>query len=108
MKFGDHLRLPIQSEWSFNYISYDGLRNVLKTRTELQNWTETDEGYFVEALERELEKVYSFQNVKIGEVQRKLSYYDTRAQEFKKGGAQEETWRALEIELYRLVAEIDD
>ncbi|KAF8932712.1 VTC domain-containing protein [Dissophora ornata] len=107
MKFGDHLRESIQPDWSFNYISYDELKNVLKTRTELGNWTETDEGYFVEVLERELEKVYGFQNVKIGEVQRKLSYYNSQAQEFKKGGAQEETWRALEIELYRLVAEID-
>ncbi|KAF9353385.1 vacuolar transporter chaperone [Mortierella sp. AD094] len=107
MKFGQHLAESIQPEWSFNYISYDELKNVLKSRTAIQAWTETDEGYFVELLERELEKVYSFQNVKIGEVHRKLSFYNTQAQEFKKGGAQEETWRALEVELYRLVAEID-
>ncbi|KAG0206997.1 vacuolar transporter chaperone [Mortierella sp. GBA30] len=107
MKFGDHLSQSIQPEWSFNYISYDELKNVLKTRTNSGVWDETDEGYFVELLERELEKVYSFQNVKIGEVHRKLNYYNTQAQEFKKKGAEEETWRALEIELYRLVAEID-
>lgn len=107
MKFGQHLGESIQPEWSFNYISYDELKNVLKTRTDRQMWNETDEGYFVELLERELEKVYSFQNVKIGEVHRKLSYYNTQAQELKKNGAQEETWRALEIELYQLVAEID-
>ncbi|GJJ68581.1 hypothetical protein EMPS_00927 [Entomortierella parvispora] len=107
MKFGQHLEESIQPEWSFNYISYDELKNVLKTRTAMQHWTETDEGYFVELLERELEKVYSFQNVKIGEVHRKLSFYSTQAQDFKRNGAEEETWRALEIELYRLVAEID-
>ncbi|KAF9573430.1 vacuolar transporter chaperone [Mortierella alpina] len=107
MKFGQHLGESIQPEWSFNYVSYDELKNVLKTRTATQLWTETDEGYFVELLERELEKVYSFQNVKIGEVQRKLAYYNTQSQEFKKNGAEEETWRALEIELYRLIAEID-
>ncbi|KAF9429126.1 vacuolar transporter chaperone [Entomortierella beljakovae] len=107
MKFGDHLRMSIQPEWSFNYISYDELKNVLKTRTCTQLWSETDEGYFVELLERELEKVFSFQNVKIGEVHRKLNYYNTQAQEFKKNGAQEETWQALEIEIFRLVAEID-
>ncbi|KAF9946565.1 vacuolar transporter chaperone [Mortierella alpina] len=107
MKFGQHLGESIQPEWSFNYVSYDELKNVLKTRTATQLWTETDEGYFVELLERELEKVYSFQNVKIGEVQRKLAFYNTQAQEFKKNGAEEETWRALEIELYRLIAEID-
>jgi len=107
MKFGQHLEESIQPEWSFNYISYDELKNVLKTRTAMQHWTETDEGYFVELLERELEKVYSFQNVKIGEVQRKLTFYSTQAQDFKKSGAEEETWRALEVELYRLVAEID-
>ncbi|KAF9186310.1 vacuolar transporter chaperone [Haplosporangium sp. Z 767] len=107
MKFGQHLSESIQPEWSFNYISYDELKNVLKTRTATQLWTETDEGYFVELLERELEKVYSFQNVKIGEVQRKLSYYHIQSQDFKRNGAAEETWRALEVELYRLIAEID-
>ncbi|KAG0022137.1 vacuolar transporter chaperone [Entomortierella chlamydospora] len=107
MKFGQHLGESIQPEWSFNYISYDELKNVLKTRTDANLWSETDEGYFVELLERELEKVYSFQTVKIGEVRRKLNYYDTQAQYFKKNGAQEETWQALEIELFRLVAEID-
>ncbi|KAI1314477.1 vacuolar transporter chaperone [Mortierella claussenii] len=107
MKFGQHLAESIQPEWSFNYISYNELKEVLKTRTASQLWSETDEGYFVELLERELEKVYSFQNVKIGEVHRKLSFYHAQAQEFKKNGAQEETWQALEIELYRLVAEID-
>ncbi|KAF9372072.1 vacuolar transporter chaperone, partial [Mortierella sp. AD011] len=107
MKFGQHLGESIQPEWSFNYISYDELKNVLKTRTDANLWSETDEGYFVELLERELEKVYSFQTVKIGEIRRKLNYYDTQAQYFKKNGAQEETWQALEIELFRLVAEID-
>ncbi|KAF9145038.1 vacuolar transporter chaperone [Mortierella sp. GBA39] len=107
MKFGAHLGESTQPEWSFNYISYDELKNVLKSRTAVGLWNETDEGYFVELLERELEKVYSFQNVKIGEVQRKLAYYNSQAQEFKKNGAEEETWGALEVELYRLIAEID-
>ncbi|KAF9202342.1 vacuolar transporter chaperone [Haplosporangium sp. Z 27] len=107
MKFGEHLRESVQPEWGFNYITYDELKDVLKTRTDAQSWNETDEGYFVELLERELEKVYSFQNVKIGEVHRKLNYYNSQAQDFKKNGAEEETWQALEIELFRLVAEID-
>ncbi|KAK3826015.1 MAG: vacuolar transporter chaperone complex subunit [Benniella sp.] len=107
MKFGQHLAYSVQPEWTFNYISYDELKEVIKTRTATQVWNETDEGYFVELLERELEKVYSFQNVKIGEIRRKLSYYNTQAQEFKKNGAQEETWRALEVELLRLIAEVD-
>ncbi|KAG0252814.1 vacuolar transporter chaperone [Mortierella polycephala] len=107
MKFGEHLHQSMQPEWAFNYISYDELKKVLKARTHTQLWTETDEGYFVELLERELEKVFSFQNVKIGEIQRKLDYYNTASQDFKKNGAEEETWRGIEIELYRLVAEID-
>ena len=107
MKFGDHLRQYTQPDWSFNYISYDELKSVLKLRTSTGLWNETDEGYFVEMLERELEKVYSFQNVKIGEIHRKLKYYSDQAQEFKKNGAEEETWAALEIEIYRVIAEID-
>ncbi|KAF9434693.1 vacuolar transporter chaperone [Entomortierella beljakovae] len=107
MKFGQHLAVSVQPEWSFNYIAYDELKNVIKSRTAVEMWTETDEGYFVELLERELEKVHSFQNVKIAELHRKLTYYNTQSQEFKKNEAQEETWRSLEVELYRLVAEID-
>jgi len=107
MKFGQNLAYSVQPEWTFNYISYDELKEVIKTRTATQVWNETDEGYFVELLERELEKVYSFQHVKIGEIRRKLSYYNTQAQEFKKNAAQEETWRALEVELLRLIAEVD-
>ncbi|KAG0246005.1 vacuolar transporter chaperone, partial [Mortierella sp. GBA43] len=107
MKFGDNLSYAIQPEWTFNYISYDELKGVIKSRTATQAWTETDEGYFVELLERELEKVYSFQSVKIGEIKRKLSYFHTQSQDFKKNGAQEETWRALELELLRLMAEVD-
>ncbi|KAG0275150.1 vacuolar transporter chaperone [Linnemannia exigua] len=107
MKFGDHLRQYTQPEWSFNYISYDELKSVLKIRTASGLWNETDEGYFVEMLERELEKVHSFQNVKIGEIHRKLKYYNIQAQDFKKNGAEEETWSALEMEIYRVIAEID-
>ncbi|KAF9579633.1 vacuolar transporter chaperone, partial [Lunasporangiospora selenospora] len=109
MKFGQFLADSIQPEWSFNYISYDELKGVLKSRTATSHlcWTETDEGYFVELLERELEKVHSFQSVKVGEILRKLVYFKTQALEFKKNGAQEETWQALDVELHRLVAEID-
>lgn len=107
MKFGDHLRHYTQPEWSFNYMSYDELKSVLKLRTASGLWNETDEGYFVEMLERELEKVHSFQTVKIGEIHRKLKYYNAQAQDFKKNGAEEETWAALEIEIYRVIAEID-
>ncbi|KAG0266554.1 vacuolar transporter chaperone [Actinomortierella ambigua] len=107
MKFGQHLVESMQPEWAFNYISYNELKEVLKTRTDTQIWTEADEGYFVELLERELEKVYSFQLVKVGEIQRKLAYYSSQAQEMKKRQAEEDTWRGLEVELYRLIAEID-
>ncbi|KAF9102680.1 vacuolar transporter chaperone [Mortierella sp. GBA35] len=107
MKFGDFLRQSIQPEWSFNYISYDELKSLLKVRTASGLWNETDEGYFVEMLERELEKVHSFQTVKIGEIHRKLKYYNTQAQDYKKNGAEEETWRALEIEVFRVIAEIN-
>ncbi|KAF9140225.1 vacuolar transporter chaperone [Mortierella sp. GBA39] len=107
MKFGDHLRQCCQPEWSFNYITYDELKSVLKVRTASGLWNETDEGYFVEMLERELEKIHSFQTVKIGEIHRKLKYYNAQAQDFKKNGAEEETWAALEMEIYRVIAEID-
>jgi SPX domain protein involved in polyphosphate accumulation len=58
MKFGKHLNENIYSEWRFYYIDYDGLKKMIKERTAVEPFfAERDEALFVEALEKEMEKV---------------------------------------------------
>jgi SPX domain protein involved in polyphosphate accumulation len=58
MKFGAQLKEGLYPEWRFYYLDYDGLKHQLKERTKSNNYQETDEAYYVELLERELEKVH--------------------------------------------------
>lgn len=64
------------------YISYNDLKGELKSRlyppgtdpavSPPKKWTEDDEKAFVEVLEAELEKVFTFQKVKSGEIVRRI------------------------------------
>lgn len=64
------------------YISYNDLKTELKSRlyppgtdpavSPPKKWTEDDEKAFVEVLEAELEKVFTFQKVKSGEIVRRI------------------------------------
>ncbi|ORY78596.1 VTC domain-domain-containing protein [Protomyces lactucae-debilis] len=62
MKFGQTLRDSKYSDWS--YINYDALKALLKQDQSTEDWQESDESTFVEKLDAELEKVYSFQSNK--------------------------------------------
>jgi SPX domain protein involved in polyphosphate accumulation/uncharacterized membrane protein YidH (DUF202 family) len=62
MKFGQTLRDSKYSNWS--YIDYDALKALLKQDKPDTEWTESDESAFVEKLDAQLEKVYSFQSQK--------------------------------------------
>ena len=70
-------------DWQFYYISYDDLKDALKTpyetepspeqpRPKRRAWTEDDEKAFVAELEGELDKVFSFQRVKSEEIVRRI------------------------------------
>lgn len=69
--------------WYFYYISYDELKASLKTdlvtepassksKPSRKPWTEEDERRFVNQLEAELEKVYTFEKVKSAEIVRRI------------------------------------
>lgn len=62
MKFGQTLANSKHGDW--NYIDYDSLKALLKQDRPSEEWSEDDESAFVEKLDEELEKVYSFQNQK--------------------------------------------
>lgn len=60
MKFGKFLQENLHPEWKFHYIDYDGLKEMLKGRKKdggTSEFSERDEARFVEALEKEIEKV---------------------------------------------------
>lgn len=70
-------------DYYYYYISYDNLKNSLKTPYETEPtvqqphpkrrpWTEDDEKSFVAELEAELDKVFTFQRVKSGEIVRRI------------------------------------
>ncbi|RKP27215.1 VTC domain-containing protein [Syncephalis pseudoplumigaleata] len=86
MKFGAQLKEGLYPEWRFYYLDYDGLKRQLKERTKSNNYQETDEAYYVELLERELEKVYGFQVVKLGEIHRRVESLEERVKKLRQQG----------------------
>ena len=66
MRFGKTLKTSIYEPWASNYIDYAKLKQLLRedvaSEEEGQDWTEDDEGRFVEELVNvQLEKVNAFQ-----------------------------------------------
>ncbi len=62
MLFGVKLANEIYPPWKQYYVAYDSLKKLLKESSISKNdWTEGDETRFAEALDADLEKVYSFQ-----------------------------------------------
>ena len=70
-------------DYYYYYIAYDDLKEALKTpyiddptpqnpKPKRRPWTEDDEKSFVAELESELEKVFNFQQVKSGEIIRRI------------------------------------
>lgn len=72
-------------------------------------WNEDDESQFVEELEKELDKVYSFQRVKIGEINRRI---EAESQEVDtlciKEDPSEDEFTTSEIELGHIIADVHD
>ena len=81
--FGQQLRTSLLKEYYYYYLSYDQLKDSLKTPYETEPtsgnlhpnrrpWCEEDEKAFVAELEGELDKVFTFQRVKSGEIVRRI------------------------------------
>jgi SPX domain protein involved in polyphosphate accumulation len=124
----------------FYYLFYDDLKDALKTPYESQPspqnpkpkrrpWTEDDEKAFVAQLEAELEKVFTFQRVKSGEIVRRikaskrevndviarLEQSETRRPSHLGGqraaqqdGPSEEDFQLLEEDLSDIIADVHD
>lgn len=83
MHFGQQLRTSLLKDYYYYYIAYQDLKDALKTpyesaptpdnpRPERRQWNEDDEKAFVTELEGELDKVWTFQRVKSGEIVRRI------------------------------------
>jgi len=73
MKFGSQLRAALYDDWAEYYIDYDGLKKLLKRGLKnVGGYSGKDETEFVEKLDKELEKVYAFQNAKYEEIKSKV------------------------------------
>lgn len=74
MKFGEHLSKSLIRQYSYYYISYDDLKTELEDNLSKNNgqWTQELETDFLESLEIELDKVYTFCKVKHSEVFRRV------------------------------------
>ncbi|KAF9574799.1 vacuolar transporter chaperone [Mortierella alpina] len=111
MKFGHQLKTSLYPEWVFYYLAYDKLKAELKSRLNNNNgaWTEDDETAFAELLEKELDKVYSFQKVKSGEIMRRLQHSKQEVEEIiHSDEAQNEDYALLEEELSHIIADVHD
>ncbi|KAL9636679.1 MAG: hypothetical protein Q9164_002664, partial [Protoblastenia rupestris] len=83
MHFGRQLETSLLKDYTYYYIAYNDLKAALKTpytstptpsnpHPPRREWTEEDEKSFVAELEAELEKVFTFQRVKAGEIVRRI------------------------------------
>ncbi|KAI4104014.1 MAG: hypothetical protein L6R37_003496 [Teloschistes peruensis] len=83
MHFGEQLRTSLLKDYFYYYIAYEDLKDALKTPYESaptpenpkpnrRPWNEEDEKAFVAELEAELDKVWTFQRVKSGEIVRRI------------------------------------
>lgn len=77
MLFGEKLKNDVYPPWKDSYIDYDHLKSLLKEDdTDLKvdkTWSNDDENRFVEALDHELEKVYTFQKNQYDKLMEKLN-----------------------------------
>ncbi|KAG0206187.1 vacuolar transporter chaperone [Mortierella sp. GBA30] len=81
MKFGSHLKAHQAPHWKYHFVDYDGLKALLKSKSHEREFTEQDEVQFVKLLNAELDKVASFQALKLGEVQRRTEHCEFTIQQ---------------------------
>ncbi|KAJ3302106.1 vacuolar transporter chaperone, partial [Blyttiomyces sp. JEL0837] len=86
MKFGRSFDEEVYKEWKFYAVDY----KALKTRLKARPFTEADEKEFVQALDRELDKVFAFCGLKHGELTRRIEYMEHTMQGIAHGAPTED------------------
>lgn len=123
LRFGQQLRTSLIKDYYYYYISYDDLKAELKTRlsshtsSDSPSWTESDEKAFVDVLENELDKVFTFQKVKAGEIVRRIVVSEKEVEDVIRAldqrgqgqdGPSEEDFEMLEEDLSDIIADVHD
>lgn len=115
MKFGEHLSKSLIRQYSYYYIAYDDLKNVLEDNLHKNNdqWNQDLETTFLENLEIELDKVYSFCKVKNSEVTRRVKDVQQEVQRTvsrldSNNPPTELDFEILEEELSDIIADVHD
>ncbi|CCK72996.1 Vtc4p KNAG_0M01430 [Huiozyma naganishii CBS 8797] len=115
MKFGETLSRSLIRQYSYYYIAYDDLKHDLEDKLEQHDdrWDGTLETEFLEKLEVELDKVYTFCKVKHGEVVRRVKDVQEEVQRTvalldSSTPPTEVDFEVLEEELSDIIADIHD
>jgi SPX domain protein involved in polyphosphate accumulation len=108
------LKQSLNREWVFYYIDYDGLKNALRVH---HVWDEASEQSFVEQLEKELDKVYTYQRVKSEEIIRRIAASEKEVSDAvarvqpasgQDSDSVEEDFDLLEEDLSDIIADVHD
>ncbi|SCU97229.1 LANO_0E15500g1_1 [Lachancea nothofagi CBS 11611] len=115
MKFGEQLNRSLIREYSYYYICYDDLKTELEENLEGNrgSWSEKLETQFLESLEVELDKVYTFCKVKHNEVVRRVKEAQEQVQTTVRSldsnvPPSELDFEILEEELSDIIADVHD
>lgn len=79
MLFSEKLKNEVHTPWEQHYIAYDQLKKLLKESVSQDEWTELDESRFVQLLDKELDKVYTFEASKFEELSSRLGKSEEKA-----------------------------
>ncbi|KAL3417399.1 VTC domain-containing protein [Phlyctema vagabunda] len=134
MKFGEQLRTSVIKEYQWYYIAYDELKAQLKTTYETEpsgapgkkknqkgkkkEWSEENEGAFIDRMEQELDKVHTKQKVKAIEIGRRIASSEKEVNDVvarldqrgpgENDGPTEEEFLLLEEDLSDIIADVHD
>ncbi|KAG0079109.1 hypothetical protein BGZ92_001197 [Podila epicladia] len=112
MKFGSQLKANRAPHWKFHFVDYDGLKALLKAKSHGREFTEQDEAQFEKQLLTELDKVASFQTLKLGEVQRRTEHCEYTIQQHQLSGSSEKltlaSFVATESEINKITKDLQD
>lgn len=120
MKFGETLKSSLIKDYAYYYINYDELKYAVKKGLENNNgrWNNQLEEQFVDTLQQELDKVYSFFKLKHKEILRRVKEIESLVEKTVQASKNvtdiqdyeyfEQDFQDLEEELSDIIADVHD
>lgn len=112
MKFGEQLKSSLIQDYYYYYVAYDDLKNALNDGlAKFPEWGDQQEEKFVELLEAELDKVFTFQKVKNSEIVRRLKDAEKEVNgllDDNNTDPDDQEFEDLEEELSDIIADVHD